>query len=57
MIVVLVEKPSVARDIATVLGANQKKDAILKGTVSSISPARDLVSTSSKPPSDASRDP
>jgi len=31
MIVVLAEKPSVARDIAAVLGANQKKDGYIEG--------------------------
>src|SRR5437764_10779461 len=31
MIVVLAEKPSVARDIAAVLGANQKKDGYFEG--------------------------
>jgi hypothetical protein len=33
MIVVLAEKPSVARDIVAVLRANQKKEGYLKGTV------------------------
>lgn len=31
MIVVLAEKPSVARDIAAVLGANQRKDGYFEG--------------------------
>jgi DNA topoisomerase-3 len=31
MIVVLAEKPSVARDIAAVFGANQKKDGYFEG--------------------------
>jgi len=31
MVVVIAEKPSVARDIAAVLGANQKKDGYFQG--------------------------